>query len=98
MASVSLVERIANEPLVTVQIELIRWLPLYADAIVPFLKDSLILVEIRVATPPLEDFEALHAFDKALVDLRCKALAIWISLKPKTSEIANEDSWVLKSV
>lgn len=44
-----------GEPLVTVEVELVRWLPFGADSVIPVLEHFLVLVEVGVAAPTLED-------------------------------------------
>ena len=82
----SLVELIVRKPLVTIEVELVRRLPLLAHTVIPVLKNFLVLVEVGMAAPSLEDFQAFHTLEQALLDFHAEAITIWLSSEPKAWE------------
>ena len=69
------VELVVFQPLPTVEVHLVRSLPLSANAVVPGFEHCLILVEVGVAAPSLENSQALHTVQEALIEERGELLA-----------------------
>lgn len=98
VTSVCFVKLVVKQPLVTVEVNLIGWLPLFTNAVVPVFKNSLIFVQVWMPTPSLKYFEAFHALLEALVDFSRESLTIGFGFKPDSAQVINELCWVSEDI